>query len=101
VTRSVDAVRAVVVDGADRIGAQAGTPKVDSALAALMGAAICTAKAVGARDAIANGAEEASMVIDVGALLGSTWESHGRRSDPEVSEPKRIYEINLKTEPNA
>lgn len=35
-TRSVDAVRAVVVDGADRIGAQAGTPKVDSALAALI-----------------------------------------------------------------
>lgn len=75
--------------------------KVRTATGFPLGATTRTAKAVGARDTIANGAEEANMVIDVGALLGSTWESHGRRSDLEVSEPKRIHEINLKTEPNA
>ncbi len=132
VTRNVEAVKAVVGAGADRISAPAGTASVDSAMAAMidhtllkpdateanvrklcaealefcfasvcvnptnvalsasllkgsgvkvctvigfpLGATTPTAKAMETRDAIANGAQEVDMVINVGALKSGNYD---------------------------
>jgi deoxyribose-phosphate aldolase len=132
VTRNVEAVKAVVGAGADRISAPSGTARVDSPLAAMidhtllkadateadvrklcaealefgfasvcvnptnvalcasilrgsavkvctvigfpLGATTPTAKAMETRDAIANGAQEVDMVINVGALKSGNYD---------------------------